>query len=331
MAGASRWITLGLLALAIDPARAFTRTGTSAAVFLKLPVSARVAALGGAGLALDGAATGTAEGLMINPASLAGIRGPGLALGQQRWLGELEHGVAAYRAPLGAHAGWGLGLNWLTVPDQQITTVEQPAGTGTDYGYGDLALTLSGGWRLNERLSAGLCARYLRQSLYNEEAEGLSADLALQVDIPWHKTRLAVALMHYGTRMELEGEDLLILAGDGRLARLETQDFAQPLLFRLGLAGQLWQGNGQQLDWTLQAEHPTDHRRNGGLGLEYTLRRQVALRVGRRIHTDLESWTAGLGLRATVPGTALEATVDAAWLATRHFDNPLLFSLGLAF
>lgn len=334
MAGMGGRLALALVLLGVQQAGAFTRTGTGAAVFLKLPVSARVAALGGAGLALaptGNSPWGGAESLLLNPACLADTRRAGLALGQQRWLGELEHGVAAWRGPLGSHSGWGLGLNWLTVPDQEITTVEQPGGTGTDYRYGDLAFGVSGGWKLNERLGAGLTLRYLRQTLHNEQAEGLSADLALQLSLPVQDTRLAVALMHYGTRMGLEGEDLLVVSDDGRLARLETGEYAQPLLFRIGMAGTLWRDGRQTLGWTAQAEHAVDHRRTGGLGLEYALNDRLALRAGRRIHSDLESWTAGLGVHTSVPGTALTATVDAAWLASRYFSNPLLFSLGLTF
>ncbi|MCA9782890.1 MAG: PorV/PorQ family protein [Candidatus Cloacimonetes bacterium] len=315
-------------------AAGFQRTGTTAAQFLKLPVSARAAALGDAGLALSlpgESIWGGAETLLLNPAALADSRGPRVAVSQQRLLGQLDHGVAAWTRPLGDHSAWGLGLNWLSVANQEITTETEPSGTGAEYSYGDLALSVGGGWRLNERLSAGLTGRYLRQSLHNEEASGLSADLSLLLALPWREARLAVAIQNFGTRLQLEGDDLLLPGSNQQLATLSTQDFAQPLIFKLAMAGELWHDGGQRLEWSAQAEHPNDNRRRLGLGLEYSLKQQLALRVGRRFRSDLESWSAGVGVRTAIPGTPLTATVDAAWVATRYFQDQRLFSLGVTF
>ena len=47
------------------------------------------------------------------------------------------------------------GFGWIDVPEQEITTLEDPEGTGLYYDYGDLAIALAAGYRLTDRLAVG--------------------------------------------------------------------------------------------------------------------------------------------------------------------------------
>ncbi len=322
------------IALPLALGQAFTRAGTTAAQFLKLPVSAHAAALSGSVAILPPGWSGrgnSAEAMLLNPAALAGIGQGAVSFGQQRIWQSLDHGTAAGCVPISDRLALGLGLNWLSAPDQEITTLEQPDGTGAHYSYNDLALTLSAGLRMNERLAFGMTARGIRQDLHNERAQGWGLDMALLLQTPWRGVRLACAIENFGTRMELEGEDLLIPSSDGRVAALQTEDFAQPLLFKLGLAAPLWEGEGQKLEGSLQAEHPNDNRQRLGLGLEYDFRERFQLRAGRVFRHDLLSWSAGAGLRHELSRSGLGVRIDAAWVQSELFEDLKLFTVGLEF
>lgn len=322
------------LVLAAAPAQAFRRAGTAAAQFLKFDVDARSSALAGASVALPGgweAGWNGAGGALGNPASPAGAIERGLAAGQRRLVADLRSGSLLGVLPLGGRLALHGGFTWLTAPDQEITTLEQPDGAGRDYSYGDLSLNLGAALRLSDRLSVGATGRWLRQTLHNERAEGAAVDLGLLLDTGWRDLHLGLAMVNFGPRLRLEGEDLLLAAEDGRPARLDTQEFQLPLTFRVGLRDRLWEAGGQRLHGSLQAEHPNDNRENLRLGLEYELRGRLWLRAGRALRRDVETWSAGFGLRLPAPQGGGGWRLDYAWNDWGLLGDVHQFSLGFDF
>lgn len=327
---------LALLALALlaAPAQAFRRTGTAAAQFLKFGADARGSAQAGATVALPGAWEADwsgAAGLLANPAATAGGLQRSIDAGQRRLAAGLEHGALLGAMPLGERLTLHGGFTWLTAPDQEITTLEEPDGTGRDYSYGDLSLNLGAGLRLSDRLAVGATARWIRQSLHNEKAEGAALDLGLLLDTGWRDLHLGLAMVNFGPRLRLEGEDLLLAAEDGRPARLDTQEFQLPLTFRVGLRDVLWQGGGQRLAGSLQAEHPNDNRENLRFGLEYDWLGRLWLRAGRVFRRDVESWSAGFGLSLPLPGRSARWRLDYAWSDWDLLGDVHQFSVGFLF
>jgi len=315
-------------------ARAFRRAGTAAAQFLKFADDARGTALAGASVALPGGWQADWAGpgaVLANPASAAGALRRGLAASHQELVAELRHGLLLGTLPAGER--WTLfgGFAWLGAPDQEITTLEQPDGTGMDYSYGDLSLNAGAALRLTDRLAAGATARWIRQTLHNERAAGAALDLGLLLDTGWRSLTLGLAMVSFGPRLRLEGEDLLLVAEDGRPARLDAQEFQLPLTFRVGVRDVLWSAAGQTLAGSLQAEHPVDNRENLRLGLEYGWRGRAWLRAGRALRRDVQTWTAGFGLALPLPGGGADWRLDYAWSDWGLLGDVHQFSLGVAF
>jgi hypothetical protein len=319
------------LLLAAAPAGAFRRAGTAGAQFLKLSLDARAAGLAGATAALPGAQRSGwcgAGNLGVNPAGLAGCLERSFCLSQERRFAGIRHGLLQLSRPLSEKSALALGLNWLQAPDQEITTLEQPEGTGATYHYGDFALGASLATRLTDRLSVGGTLRWIRQDLHRERAQGPALDLGLLLETGWRDLRLGLAAANFGPRLRLEGEDLLVLSEDGRPAFLEAQEFQLPLVFRAALADRLWSRDGQRLDAALQAEHPNDSRQNLRLGLEYAWRERLLLRAGRHFRRDLEQAALGLGLALPL-GEGRTLRLDYAWTGQQRLAATQLLSASL--
>ncbi len=325
--------TLATLLL-VQQAAAFKRSGTSAAMFLKLATDARSAAMAGATAALESAQSAWWSGagnLLVNPASVAGAASTGLCFSRQELYADLEHNALAGVLPFREHLSLSGAATWLSAPDQEITTLEEPEGTGMYYSYGDFSLNLGAALRLSDRLAFGALGRYIRQELHNEVAEGLALDLGILLRTAYRGIRLGIVMANFGRRLRLEGEDLLIPSEDGRPSYLETHEFQLPLTFRAGVAGELLEAEGQRVTAALQAEHPNDNVENLRLGFEYALRERFFLRGGRCFRRDLETWTAGFGLRAPFPGSTAEILLDYAWTDYSELGDVHLFSLGFRY
>jgi len=328
--------TLGLLLISLllaQPAAAFRRAATTGAPFLKLAEDARSAGMAGATVALAGAWTPQGAGAgnaSINPAGMAGSLQRAFSFAHERRMAQLTHGALSYAMPLNEKTAMSFGAAWLQAPEQEITTLQEPEGTGATYAYGDLALRTTLATRLTDRLAVGGTLKWIRQDLHREHAQGAALDVGLLLDTGWRHLQLGMALANFGPRLRLEGEDLLVDGGDGRPALLETQEFQLPLLYRVGLSDRLWEREGQRLDVALQAEHPNDSRQNLRLGLEYAWRERLFLRGGRHMRRDLEQASLGLGLRLPLPeGRRLE--LDYAWTSQSHFTALQVISLSLVY
>jgi hypothetical protein len=326
-------VLLLLLAHCAQPVHAFRRVATTAAPFLKLGEDARSAGMAGATVAQAGAWEAEWSGagnLQVNAASLAGAQGRSFLLSHEQRMADLRHGALGLSLPLGEGSAVSLGASWLQAPDQEITTLEDPEGTGATYSYGDLALRATMSTRLSDRLAVGGSVKWVRQDLHREHAQGAAMDLGLLLDTGWRHLRLGMALANFGPRLRLEGEDLLVDGGNGQPALLETQEFQLPLLFRVGLSDRLWQHEGQRLDVAVQAEHPNDSRQNVRLGLEYAWRERFFLRGGRHLHRDLEQSAVGLGLRLPL-GEGRFVSLDYAWTAQERFTPLQLITLAITY
>lgn len=319
--------------LAAAPASAFRRSGTAAAQFLKLAGDARSAGMAGATAALPGAHRpdwAGAGNLNVNPAGPAGSLDRSFCLSQERRFAGIRHGLLGFSRPLSEKSALVLGLNWLQVGDQEITTLEQPEGTGSTYHYGDLALSAGLAMRLTDRLSVGGALRWIRQDLHRERAEGPACDLGLLLETGWRDLRLGLAVANFGPRLQLKGEDLLVVSDDGRPGFLETEEFQLPLVFRAALADRVWSRGAQRLDAALQAEHPNDSRENLRLGLEYALQERFLLRAGRYFRRDLELGALGLGLNLPL-GAGRRLVLDYAWTSQQRLAGTHLVSASLLY
>jgi hypothetical protein len=316
-----------------EPADGFRRAGTTGAPFLKLAADARAAGLAGATVALPGGhqpAWAGAGNLLINPAGPAGSLENSLEFSQERRFAQISLGQVLGSRPLSARSTLTLGLAWLQVPEQEITTLEQPDGTGENYSAGDIALGLGLATRLTDRLAWGGLVRWIRQDLHRERAQGAAVDLGLLLDTGWRDLTLGLAVANFGPRLQLSGEDLLVEAGDGRPAHLQTGEFQLPLVFRAGLHDRLWRKGLQRLDGALQLEHPNDNRQNLRLGLEYAWQERVLLRAGRHFRRDLEQHALGLGLRLPLAG-GRTLTLDYAWTTQQRLAATHQLAAGLLF
>ena len=187
-----------LVVLSVLPSSAET-TGLP---FLRLGSNARVSALGEAGTALlDGQAFAT------NPAALDPEATRVLGVTHSEWIRQIRHEYvnAAWNRPAGA-IGLAVLVSHADELERRVQPSVNPLGT---FGVSEWAAGLTANRELSSRLRAGATIKFVRQSLFTENAAGGAADVGFiyRAGSSW---LLGAAMNNLGSlsRLDREGTDL---------------------------------------------------------------------------------------------------------------------------
>ncbi|UCD37754.1 MAG: PorV/PorQ family protein [Fidelibacterota bacterium] len=319
----------------------FTKEGTTAAQFLKLGIGARAMGMGAAYVALSD--DGTAH--YWNPAGLAGFSTVGAAFMRHDYVLDIKNDFVSLTIPAGNVGVFGVALTLLSMDEKEITTVEQPSGTGQYYRVQDLALGLSYARQVSDRLRYGLTAKYISLKAHNELAQTVAVDIGSVLKTGFYGLSIGMALSNFGGNIRYDGSDLISKVDidddlEGNVladARLATESWPLPMIIRIGIASDvigpgtaLVGSSFQRLTFALDAIHPNDAPERVHLGAEYALWEAAFLRMGYRFNYDLEELSFGAGLRLPIPGLSL-ARIDFAVTPMQLFGNVARISIEVRF
>jgi hypothetical protein len=317
----------------------FTKVGTTAAPFLKIEYGARPVAMGGAFVAL----ADDPSGIYYNPAGIAEVRTAHFMGGYTVWFADLTYNYATFILPT-QRVNFALWGSFLYSDEIEVTTVENPEGTGQEFSYVDGLLGVTAAAFLSDRLSIGISGKYIQQQLFNESASTFALDIGSILRTPLKGARLGMCLANYGGRMQLFGNDLIVqtdpwpeYTGNPEVeARLTTESFPLPLAFKLGIAFDLF-GPGeafmhseiQSLTLAVDGIHPNDGEEKLQVGVEYGLYNILFLRGGYKVNYDTEKFTAGTGMKFSIGRRTF--AFDYAYVDMDLLDATHRFSLLIGF
>jgi hypothetical protein len=334
-----------LLALAAAlPAQAQDKVGTTAAPFLGIGVGARATAMGGAQVAQ---AQGPSA-LYWNPSAITAMTTNGAEFSNSQWFADsrLQHAALVFEA--GGLGHFGLSVTALDYGDEPVTVSElcgtnnPVCETGEQWDALDLAVGVSYARALTDRFSFGGTVKLVRQQIWNESAAGGALDLGVTYDTGFQGSRIGMAMTNFGTDMKLAGPDLRQpidpvpgQAGNNpRLgANLEVDDWAMPLIFRVGVSAVPYQNAEQRLTVTADGNAPADAAQSANFGAEYAWREILFVRGGWRQAfgpADDGGWTAGFGLQYALT-RRFAGYFDYVFQNYEPFGTPQMFTLGVTF
>ena len=291
--------------------------GSTSAAFLKLPVGARAAALGGAFAAVPG----DPFAIYWNPAGLA-YAGPQETVGffHNEYFQGLGQEFLSYSAPARG-GGWGLGLNYFYTgsdlerrsglnEDDPANPISPPEG---EFGAYDLALSAGYARRYPGDYALGAAVKIIRQSIDDERGLSAALDLGALRDFAWRGGEYTAGLS---------------VSNIGPGIKFVEKRYDLPLVFRAGLSRRL-EDSGALL--SLEADKPSDNYLSFTAGVEYPLTGRLALRSGYRYRlrgNELGAWS-GFSAGAGVAFDKL--TFDYAFSPFGTLGNSHRFSVNLRF
>lgn len=316
----------------------FSKVGTAAAQFLKIGVGARAMGMGGSFSAI----ANDVSAIYWNPAGIANLNRTSIGFTHSQWFADISHDFAGVVVPVSSSDFLAVHATTLNTGEQEVTTVANPEGTGIFYDVRDLAFGLTYSRQLTDRFAVGLSAKYIMQNLYNVQASSLTLDIGSYLRTGFHNLTIGMAISNFGGTMQLDGRDLISIADvntsfNGNYnpdARLTTQEYPLPLIFRVGLAVDVVGGSdpfiqSEDYRFTLATEgaHLNDNNERFNIGGECAWTETVFIRGGYKINYDTERWALGVGI--DIPIGSQDIVFDYAFIEFDKLGNVSQFSLEL--
>jgi hypothetical protein len=323
-----------------------SKVGSTAAPFLNIGIGPRAIAMGGSFVATANDVTS----LYWNPAGASRTEFSSALFAHSRWFADITYNWAGAMIATDGMGTLGLSFMYLDYGELEVTTLREPDGTGELFTPKDMAIGLTYAFNLTDRFSIGGTAKYVNQKIWNTSADAFAVDLGVLFLSDLYGMRIGATISNFGTDMQLDGKDLYIQTdinqqiygnNDQILARLNTDGFPLPLIFRAGIAFDPVNVENHKLTLGLDWSHPNDNDESFNAGAEYVFMNIIALRGGYKAFTlssednfrlanSEEGLTLGFGLNYDfAPGLGL--FIDYAYQDFGKLTYTQQFSMGIRF
>jgi len=329
---ATLWIILA------GTASSQSKVGTTAAQFLGIAVGPRAIAMGGASVA----SSEDVSSLYWNPGAFAQAGKSQLMFTNTQWLVGTKFRWLGLMYNLDGSNAVGVSLTQLDYGDDEVTTTTSPEGTGLRWSAQDIAIAISYARLLTDKFSLGGTAKYVSQSIWNESASSFTFDLGLLYVTEFSGLRLGMSMSNFGGDLTMDGQDLYYRVdidpnnpgGNKTLvAKLKTDAWPMPLLFRVGVAMDIVKTSEVRLTLAGDAQHPIDNVETVNLGSEVGWHDMLFLRAGYMSLFDPnseEGITLGAGLKYSLEGGG-SLELNYAFNKFGVFDNINTIGLAIGF
>lgn len=307
--------------------------GTAGAQFLQIPVGARSEAMGGAvvGLADD------ASAIFWNPAGIVKVKNVQAHFSYMNWFDLFDFNAASIVYNAGDLGTFGASMVLLTSDEMEITTEEEPNGTGRFFDAGDLALGISYAKYLTDRFNVGVTIKYVNQQIWNESASGFAFDIGTQYRLDFQNLTIAMCMTNFGADMQFDGPDLdFTYRKDNNFplsrlvpSRLNTEEYPLPLNFQVGIGFDVFEYEFVKMRGAIDVTHPNDNAERAHFGTEFSFYDRFYVRAGYKYNYDDQDFTFGAG--ANVPLGSSAVYFDYAFSVYDILPSVHRVSLNLSF
>jgi long-subunit fatty acid transport protein len=316
-------ILFGGTALAAD----FTKTGSVGAQFLKIAVGSRYQGMGEASVAM----VDDAYSMYWNPAGLANIDGSHISFTNVDWITDVTLNYLAIGTRVEDFGSIGLSASLLSMGDMEVTTVDNPDGTGEMFTASSFALSAGYAKYLTNRLSFGVSIKYVYEKIYRETSGGIAFDFGTQLLTGYKSLRIGMNISNLGPEMKFSGPDLNSPVEGGEAnGNIDVDAYDLPLTFRLGVAMDFVNNADNRWTFAVEAKHPNDNEQQAALGTEYCYQQKYFLRAGYKLNYEEQGLTFGGGVRAPLSETN-DLVIDYAWSDFGRLNSVHRFSIGFQF
>jgi opacity protein-like surface antigen len=319
--------------------RSTSKVGTTAAQFLKIGAGARAIGMGGAYTAIGG----DLYSLYWNPAGIAESRDNGqVVFNHAEWLADIKYDFAAGAIRLEDFGTFAVTLTSLGVPEDKVTTMENPEGDGRVFDASSLAIGFGFAKELTDRFSIGFHAKYVREAIWNMSASGFGIDVGTLYRTPFNDLKIGASITNFGSKMQLDGSDIQFNddpnnddnSGPNNIsAKYNVDSYDMPLTFRVGLSMDVLNTSMFRVTAAVDAAHPNDNTEYMNTGVELAYDELIFVRGGYKslfLRDSEQSFTLGAGLNYRIT-SQMRIFVNYGYADYGRLENVQFIDIGLTF
>jgi hypothetical protein len=236
-----------------------------------------------------------AESMNLNVAGLARVSGTEIGLTHSIYLQGtgLSMNAVGIAQKIGTNGAFGLSLNALSFGKIPVTTNGLPEGTGATFSPLFFNLGLSYAYIFDKKVSVGITARIVNESISDVSATAISLDAGVQyvtgsTKYP-ERFKLGISLRNVGTRMRFSGQGLNYSTKnqDGTLpyeitVAKQPNEFELPSQLNIGLGYDILPEEKLKLTGVFNFTSNAFARDEIGGGLEFGFNNMIVVRGGYR-------------------------------------------------
>ncbi|KPL06093.1 hypothetical protein AMJ86_09935 [bacterium SM23_57] len=315
----------------------FSKRGTSGAQFLKIGVGARAQGMAGAFTAI----ANDASAIYWNPAGVAKVQQNEILFSYTDWFADISHTFVGFVYKSATLGNFGFSLTALTMGQMEVTTTEDPQGTGTYFNASDFAVGITYAKNLTDRFAFGVKMKLIRESIWDMSATGIAVDLGTIYEIGFNGLKLAMNMANFGPELRFTGSSLLTqynaFPEAGNVApvdaNMKTNPYPLPMTFRFGLSYD-WNQIGEKVGVLGSVEFVKTNDRAEAviIGAETKLLEMFFLRAGINTVQEEEleeGFSAGVGMSFNVGSN--KGTFDYAFTDFGRLQSIHRFSFAFSF
>lgn len=315
-----------------------SKRGTTAAPFLNISQGARASSMGSAFVAMgDDPST-----IFWNAAGLARLGQHGVVVDHTNWIADIGYDFVGASFSLGDFGAIGTSFLMSSVDEMDVTTVDEPEGTGETFGVTQVAFSLAWAYNITENFSIGFNPKVVHESYWKMSATGFAIDMGVLYNTPFPGITLGMSINNFGTKMKLDGTSGVVLYdpdeqnggnNEGIPSRLQMDEWDLPLMFRVGISYEAFNTEMHRLLLAVDALHPNDDYESLNIGGEYSFLGRFALRAGYKslfLDDAEESLTLGAGIKQLLLGN-VSIHIDYAYMSFGRLSDMQKISVGINF
>lgn len=318
------------------------RAGTAGAPELRIPVGAKYLAMVGSPIA---SVTGL-EAIYWNPAGVDFSPTSANALFSYRsYIADMSINFIAASGRLGDLGSVGLSFRSLNIGEINVTTMDQPDGTGQIINPSYFILGLTYSKQLTDRVSIGASFNLINENIDRVSASGFSFDFGVQYknlfEVPGFS--FGAVIKNLGSSIKYDGNGLYteaVSAGDRGPTFLKVDAASAELPSEIGIGlsyvKKFDEENSVTVSTTFQNNNYTydDYK----IGLEYTFKDILYIRGGYLFSPQsndatpniFQNYTLGIGVNLK-QFSDIDLSVDYAYVPVKYFDGNHVFAISLGF
>lgn len=320
------------------------RAGSVGALFLKLGMSPRVAAMGNTYLGISD----DLSGVFMNPVSIVYGDGYGFFVSECEYLVDMRAIAGVVALPLPENIGGRVAVHYtgFLSGSMRMTTATDINGTLTnrDFNWNDLAIGVTYARKFTDRFAIGGGVKYVRSDVADYYSQTVAFDVGTMYHTGWRNLRLGMSVTNFGPNMQFKGDYTNTYISSIWQVRVNEEfgDYALPISLQIGIADDFMLGEAMRLTAAFDFSHPNDLAERIHVGGEFAYDEMFFVRGGFFMDMDTRDVTDAIDpdddaldrfweVRFGAGVKVSNIMVDYAWQDIEALGSVHRFGLGFVF